>query len=364
MSDAFTPPTQNRSLHLCGNYRHLLQAVADLVADNQPGTIVYLEDYLPVSGALREKLRVACPLIEFIYTTDANEMRAFQNLPRFLPAILQRNLRLGGKSGVQAPTSWAGPLIGTRRFGTGYVYNSGFFLAKVVAGRCDRVVLRESGLENYVRFPVHGLKRLIRALWGLPPRHQVYGEERWIERIEVARPEALPAEVRKKGFRFTLAEVLGKLPPLQAGLISSAFLDADPITLDQDKPSAILLTQPLDLVSICQSADKHRIYSGIIDDLQSSGYRVYVKHHPRDTNISPTAAIAIPATFPMEAWPYFSHQRFDVAVALCSASIASESSSFADRAIQLLDPDEFNAAAFAGWPDKITASLLRVGQVS
>lgn len=348
-------------LHLCNNYRHLLISLANISATDRPATVIYLEDVLPIPADLRVRLATACPQAEFIFTNDADQITAFARLPTALPAILRRNLSLGGRFGMQRPHTWQPPFLSKKSFATGYLYHAGFFLSKAVAGLCDQVVLRESGLNNYAPIAVPPLKAMLRRLNGLPPHAQIWGEEPWIDAIEVSHPEDLPAAVRGKARRLTFADVMDILPAATAHRIAAAFLGTTPTTIMLHPRTAILLTQPLVEVGICTPAEKQALYENIGQRLSTAGYQIYVKPHPLEAHFHLPGACALPAAFPIEAWPYFSDQKFGLAVALCSASLVSGARTFAHRTTQLLQPHDFNAKTFISWPIQIEAALLKAG---
>lgn len=349
--------TGHRDLHLCNNYRHLLFALASIAGGGRPATVVYLEDDLPISKAIRTQLARACPKATFLFTSDRAEMAAFARLPKFLPPLLRRNLTLGGRFGLQRPMHWQPKLLAGQRFSRGYLYHSAFFFSKVVAGLCDEVVLRETGLNNYHAHPVPPLKGLVRFAAGLPARQQIWGEERWVDVIEVSITDNLPASVRGKARQVTFSDVMHTLPAKTAHDLASAFLADQPDLPTTEGDGALLLTQPLDGVNLCSTAEKQALYGRIVGHLRGLGYQVYVKHHPRDLPFALDGTIEIPTAFPIEAWPYVSQHRFDVAIALCSAALINGATAFARKTVQLLPTDAFNQAAVPGWDTEIAAAL-------
>lgn len=343
-------------LHLCNNYRHLLIALASIAAKAKPATIIYLEDDTPLPADLRQRLAAACPQARFLFTRDQDQIRAFARLPRFLPSILRRNLTFRRPFGLQRPQTWQPPLLGGRQFATGYLYHAGFFFSKVVAGLCSRVVLRESGLNNYVSLAVPWPKALIRFLVGRPPFRQTWGEETWIDAIEVTDPGQLPAVVRAKARKLTSADVLDRLPPSVSRHIAAAFLGDHPLVKPPSR-SALLLTQPLNAIKICSLAEQEAIYVGIISRLHQAGYTVYVKPHPLDLAPELPNVRLLPKTFPIEALPYLIDDKFDLALALCSAALTYGARPIARDNVQLLPQDLFNPQGFPHWSGLIDDAL-------
>lgn len=343
-------------LHLCNNYRHLLISLASIAAQERAATVVYLEDVLPLPVDMLLRLAKACPQANIILTRDIDQIAAFARLPAALPTILRRNLTLGGRFGLQRPRNWHPPLLAGQLFATGFFYHSGFFLSKAVAGLCCRVVLRESGLNNYTSLRVSPLKALLRLGVGLPPFRQSWGEEPWVDALEMSHPEDLPAVVRHKAQRLTFADVLDVLAPATARRIAAAFLGDLPQT-NLPPRSALLLTQPISEVGICGIEEQQQIYVGIAKRLKESGYTVYVKPHPLDHTLELPDVYKLPGSFPIEAWPYFSDQKFSLAVALCSSSLTFGARVFAHHNLQLLAPKNFNANSYTQWPVLIEKAL-------
>ena len=366
-------------LYLCNAYRHLLVALALVIAAGRPAWVIYLEDECPLPPDLRARLARACPEARLICSKDRTQMAAFMRLPGFVPGILRRNLRPAPVwPGLIRPGRWRAPLLEGQRFATGHVFHAGFFFSKVVAGSCDRVVLRESGLNNYITLPVPRGKALLRGLSGLPARAQVWGEDRWIDRIEVSRPEDLPAPVRGKGHGFRLEDLFAALPQDRARALGTAFLGGPlppdaaeakgtyPTDLSTGGPDALLLTQPLEDIDLCSAAEKRALYAALVTVLRAHGYRVHVKPHPRERVVPLPDTRTLPAEVPIEAWPLASAQRFDLAVALCSASLEVGTASFARRRCQLVAPDQFVPGRFAalipGLPRRLEQRLSQRGQ--
>lgn len=315
------PPT---TLHLCNTYRQLLLALAA----GGPSTVVYLTDAVPLDVPAQARVMRLCPDVRFLFLSDAALEARFANLPAWLPAIVRRNVRISGPATFARPADWHPDELAGLRFHTGYLYHSGFFAAKVLAARCDRIVLRESGMNNYATLPVPPLKGLLRLASGLPPRQQVWGEEPWVDTIEVEHPERLPSPVRAKGRRLVWAEHLrGADPGCVRALINALVPDLPEIRLR--RPAALILTQPLDEIGLCSSAETSAIYGHLATRLAALGYQIYVKNHPREAGHTPAGAVALPSTFPIEAWEFTGNPPFALAVAFHSAALDQAQSGFA-----------------------------------
>lgn len=344
-----------RTLHLCNALGQLLTALCDIAQAPGPATLIYLEDESPLGPERTIRLKAAFPDLELITLKDSDAIEAFATLPTVFPAILRRNFapRLG--TGWR-PAGWRLAELADRKFQSACLYHSGFFMAKVAASCADRVVLREAGLNNYATYPVSPFKAVLRLLSGLPPFRQRIGEERWIDIIEVARPEGLPTSLRRKACAQSLALLRQGLDDEQITRIATIFSDRVP----RPKPgltAAIILTQPLETIGQGSSLAKQRLYAALADVLREAGYTIYVKNHPREARFSPPGTIAIDHQLPVELWTLTQGTPFTCAVALCSAALAGAHDGFCVRAIQLVSPEDFNPRGWRDWSDNVADRL-------
>lgn len=347
-----------RSLHLCNTHGHLLVALCDIVRTDAPVTLVYLDDEIPLPDTMQDRLRTAFPHLTLHIIQDHAMADTFANLPRALPAVIRRNLRWGGNL-LQTARGWQPDMFAGHPISHAYIHNTGFFMAKVVAGHAQTVTLRESGLNNYVGRPVSGLKQSLRLLLGRNPRWQIMGEETWVNHIAVARPEDLPAQVRKKGQTHNLQDHLTQLTDAQKQTLVHC-LAPDLPDLPAGTRTALLLTQPLDLVGMCDTATKHRLYGNMVTRLAADGFTVFLKNHPRDAPFILPGTTPIDPITPIELWSLSSNQRFDLGIALCSASLAHGTDNLCTRARQLVSPEHFHATGFNDWHRDIPARLSAV----
>lgn len=342
-------------LHLCNTHGQLLVALCDIVRNDDPVTLLYLDDEIPLPPDMQTRLRKAFAHLTLHICSDHGMAAQFANLPRALPALIRRNLRWG-KASLQGAQHWQPDILAGQTISHAYIHNTGFFMAKVVAGHARTVTLRESGLNNYVGRPVTGLKRVLRILAGRTPGWQIMGEEPWVDHIAVARPADLPVAVRAKGQAHDLHSSLARLDPAQKQTILDC-LTADLPTLPAGKPTALVLTQPLDLVGMCDTATKHRLYQDIVTRLIAGGYEVYLKNHPRDTSFVIPDTIPLDPITPIELWSLTTQSRFDLGLALCSASLAHGTEGLCTKAVQLVTPDAFQPVHFKDWAPDIPARL-------
>ena len=353
-------------IHLCNTYRQMLMALSDIMAGGEPATVIYLQDYLPIGVAGQRRLQEICTHVDFIYTSDIKELQAFRQLPRWVPEILSRNIRFTRYGMPLRPHEWRPDYLKGRRFSTGYVYHSGFFMSKIVAGISDEVVLREDGYTNYTPHDVPSLlKRLLRWFHGLPPGVQVFGEEPWITRIEMSSPERLPPNIRHKARELLFDDLMMAIPAEAAQRLAATF--APSLASFDDNQSrqktALLLTPPIDIVGMCTVGRKTEIYQHIADWLLAHDCRVFVKNHPREPAFELQRTITVPGSFPIEAWPFMTPVKFDVGIALCTSALLDNKLSFVKSGVQLVTSDTFFAHATDSWPAQISANLEKLEEI-
>lgn len=364
MTIADSPTPSGAEVHVCDNYAQLLVATADLAGrrspEGEPPLLLFLDDRLRLADDLRTMLADTTGA-DIVVASDLDSIERFARLPRWMPAIVRRNVSWTRRRRPIRPSAWRQSPVGSRSFEAGYVYHPGYFLSKVVAGRCQQVVMRDCGYAAYVRHRVPWSRKATRVVARRSPRWQIWGEERWVDRIQVARPELLPASVRHKAERVAIDELMGALEPITAQRIADAFWgDAEQIRLGSE-PTALLLTQPIDDLGMCTTAEKRALYAGIARRLRDRGFAVAVKPHPREFSSSIDGVPSISPAFPIEAWTWRGQRPFDVAVSLNSAALAPLAVSFAAQTIQLVPYERFYPAfadqwggfidqAFAAWP--------------
>lgn len=357
---AATPDVLDPDAHLCDNYSHLLRAVADLVgrrteAHASRHVVYFIDDRFQLDEDVRcelERLSGA----DVVRISDAAAVEAFARLPRRLPGVVRRNISWRSGRPI-TPFQWAPAELADRSFGTAYVYHPGFFLSKVLAGRSGRVVMRDSGYSNYVRHRVPLTKAAVRLLAGRSPFRQTWGEERWIDEIEVVRPDRLPGRVQRKGRRLTLDDLMTKLPAAEAQAVAMAFWGDHPLPSGTLEHAALLVTQPIELLGICSEADKTRLYADIATRLRDRGFEVVVKPHPREPDTVIPGVPHLPSAFPIEAWQWLDRPPFAAAVSLNSAALADNRVGFALDHLQLVPPTKFYGSEWSTWPSLIDAAF-------
>ena len=317
--------------------------------------ILYINDHLPIGDRLSSELEWLTSA-EIVRVSDAAAVEEFAQLPRILPGMLRRNVSWRGAMPL-VPHRWTPPILEDREFDTAYVYNPGFFLSKVVAGCSRRVVMRDSGYANYVRHRVRPRKALPRLLAGRSPLFQTWGEERWIDDIQVVRPDLVPIRVRGKASRITLDGFMAELSAERSLALAQSFFGEQHPALEMDGPTALIVTQPIDQLEMCTTAQKLELYEALAERVRQHGFDVVVKPHPREVVAPLAGSPQIPQAFPIEGWTYLERSPFDLAVSLNSAALSDEHVRFAERRLQLVPPDRFYPRYWNSWPAMIERSF-------
>lgn len=345
-------------LYIAPSSRPLLLSFAAALLDANPAEIVYMNDFAPLPESVMAALQQRFPEISLSIRTDRDCVKAFATLPGWFPALLRRNLapRRGNwlAGPADSPPDWMRP-----RYRKAVIYVTGPFLTKTLQNRCYSIILREDGLGNYHPRRVGWGKAILRAMAGLPPRQHFMGEEKWVSRIELARPGDLPLRLRHKAGQLTLTNLLNALPPATCRSLIGAFWSGPAFA--PSGPAALVVQQPLAALGITTEAEEKTIYSALTERLRQKGYDVYIKRHPQDDDPACYDRHEIPRFFPIEAWPWLYSRRFTVAVAVCSAALDIDSPEFSAARIQLTRPEAFTRGDLSGWESALESGLTALG---
>lgn len=334
-------------IHLCITYRQLLMAICDALKTGRETTIVCPIDYQYINSLVRYRLIRAYPDIKFHFVREQSHIAAFATLPAMMPSIVRRNVTLQG--GIRTPSQWCPNFLQGQRFDIGYIYHTGPFLAKVLRGLCSSMVLREDGLSNYVPQPLSVKKAVVRACFGLPWRAQVWGDEPWVTAVEAENPDALPEVIRGKGMQLKLMDLLSCIDDVQRLRLATIFDLNQYIGFNEPK-GCLILTQPIDLVGLCSEADKLTLYTRLADLFLAQGYRVFLKHHPKEMAYHIGRDVEqLPTAFPIELWSTITGHRFVYCVALCSTALATNEMRVAEHHMQVVPIEYFNARHASQW---------------
>lgn len=281
-------------VHLCITYRQLVMAICDTYSNEENlikrnTSIICLIDFQFIPIDIRYNLIKNFNDIKFYFLRESSIINEFSILPHFFPSIIRRNITFRKHNPIIYPHQWKPKVLNGLSFETGYVYHSGPFLSKVFRGICNTLILREDGLSNYIPHNVSLSKGIIRALFGLSYRDQVWGEEKWIHMIEVERPVDLPQRVRHKAREYSFGNLLHHTSTETKNLLKKTFL-LDVLDLNKNKKTCIILTQPVDDDKYCSTELKMELYNIIAKKFLDRDYLVYLKQHPKEK------AYSIPVT--------------------------------------------------------------------
>ncbi|MCB5408457.1 alpha-2,8-polysialyltransferase family protein [Pseudogemmobacter faecipullorum] len=339
-------------LYLAPSSRPLLFSYISALLSGHAAEIVYMNDYAPLPEEVRLGLIRAFPDIHLSVRRDSDCIEEFATLPRWMPALLRRNFAPGA-SGLLAgpadrPPEWLGP-----GYRNAYIYVTGPFMMKTLRRRCQSIILREEGLGNYHSQQIPPVKALARAARGLSPFRQWMGEEDWVDRIEIARPEALPPGLRRKAAPRQVFAMMEQLPDAAARRLVQAFWPG-PAFGGLPMRSALILSQPLAGMGMMSAPEAERLYAEMAGMLRQAGYSVMFKTHPQERA---RREGALPGFFPIEAWRWLHPEKFDLAVALCSAALDEVGSMFSRDQLQLCSPREFGRNQVSGWRSRLERAL-------
>ena len=338
----------NSTVHLCITYRQILMAICDAIATQRQTTVIVLIDYQHVPIDIRYRLARHFNFIRFCFINESQILESYATLPRFVPAIMRRNISFDSNMRPCRPQQWIPDFLAGCHFATGYIYHSGPFMAKVLRGLCERLILREDGLSNYVVQRVSRGKGVIRLCFGLSPTAQVWGEEPWVHAVEAEHPDRLPDQVKGKAQELKFSQLLNAIDPLARIAFMKVFGLEAFAQLETGK-SCVLLTQPVSEVGLCSTELKLTLYQQLVDQFIAKGYTVYVKRHPKEDEYWLEHTTRLPSAFPIELWYYITGHRFDCGVALCSSALASDAEPIAHRLLQLIPLEYFNARYSSKW---------------
>lgn len=324
-------------------------AICDALESKRLTTIVCLVDHQEIDFQFSQRLVALYPEVDFYFVRDREIVDEFSNLPCWIPKVFRRKFRVKKLFFIELPRQWVPEFLAGKSFDVGYIYHVSPFLAKVFRGLCTTVVLREDGFSNYVKRSVSFFKALVRACCGLTWRYRVWGDERWVDSVEVEYPNRLPKSIRHKSSVLNLSALLSIIDAEHRERLSKVFDLQDYLNFNEPK-GCLVLTQPVDKIKLCSEDEKLKIYTRIVDRFLEHGYRVFLKHHPAEEFYKLNRNVDyLPTNFPIELWPYLTRHRFVCCVALCSTSIATNSMSISDFNIQIVPLEIFKSERFDQW---------------
>ncbi|MGR5287486.1 polysialyltransferase family glycosyltransferase [Vibrio maritimus] len=340
--------------HLCITYAHLLAALSKCLECSEYSHTIFMPiDFQYVHPKIRKSLKESFPHIRFVFVKESTFIRSFSRGRDFLPSIVNRNLSFS-KGYFVRPKLWQRANYFDVEYERCYVYHSGPFLAKVLAGQSRKTILRVDGFASYQYQSVQPLKGVLRLMFGLSPKRQIWGEEKWIDVVEAPHPEMIPcSNIRQKAqqtfdvFKYLHDDtVRGKLMDC-FGVAESCYAQAH--------TQVLLLTQPISEAGLCDAEFKQTLYTRLIELMHSKGFDVILKRHPREQQMIVLNCTELPLDFPVELL-YFLGIKFKVALALNTAALNPETP-LAVQQVQLIPLDKFSCQCTYMWHDLIAKNL-------
>ncbi|AOV97390.1 hypothetical protein A9798_10775 [Edwardsiella hoshinae] len=334
----------NQEIHVCITFRQLIFAVIDLSNKNTEGVIVFLIDYQNISFDIRYRLIKNFKKIKFLFIKENCMVNEFSCFSERIPGLLRRNLSfsLTDMKIFLGTRKWVPEIFKKYYFDVAYIYHSGPFVSKVMRAVSDKIILREDGLSNYLIHPITLIKAISRLFFFLSPTGQVWGEEKWVNSLQVESPEKLPMRVIHKASKISFEEIASKLSLNNRQKLLDSFSFEACLPKTKNIKTCLILTQPIDSVGICSTKDKIFFYNIISEKFLSLGYIVYMKNHPKEKVFSLPNVIDLAREFPVELISFVADIKFTYCVALCSTSIASNAGKLAVNNIQFIPLHLYN----------------------
>ena len=338
--------------HLCISLRQLIIAISESYGDIKnkhtifaPRNFFYNTDdfFVKLKGVFENEN------IIFIFNDEEYYLREFNSSKS--KNIICRNLTIRNKK-ILTLNKWSKLYSNIESFDIAYLYHSGPFLAKILAYSSNYVVLKEDGIANYCEHKLTFLKSIIRLFFFLNPRNQVWGEERWIDILDVKYPEKLPKRVQKKSRKnqFDLLNKLKTNKNLKQNIYDLFSIDLRFINESQGK-KIIIMTQPVDQDNLISKVDKKIIYQYIIDFFGDKG-SVFLKQHPREFSDIYSNVISLDKNFPIEV--ISNDIMFDYSISLCSTA---SDFNIAENNLSLIEVKFFKQEYSNKWIDIIKKKL-------
>lgn len=344
-------------IHLTITLRQLTVAILDST-DKKESTIIHLLDYQFIPFDIRYLLIKKFPYITFYFVKEKTALISFNPYNEKNTSFLSRNISIKQLK-IKTINCWEPPILQNKVYDIGYIYHSGPFYSKVIRNVCREVILREDGLSNYMEYSVPIIKGIIRSiLYRVNYKKQVWGDEPWVNKIEVETPQKLPLAVRYKGREFKFSKLIqsnGNKEQLKKLLLCYNIN----LNTNNTSENALILTQPIDIDGYCSEKEKLAIYQKIANIFNRNNIITFVKHHPREKQYLLSGVHTLPNIFPIELLPYCLERKFKYCIALCSTALSVNNNSIAENEIQIIPLEKFRKEQFPHWNsyvDKINLS--------
>lgn len=217
-----------------------------------------------------------------------------------------------------------------------YLFHDGPMLSQYLLNLdLGEYFLVEDGAANYRKLKWQDMaKNKVKSIIGLYPP---MGRSPRINKILVQEPERLPKDIRHKGMRLPLQElILNAKESDKAIILGKVFPDVSRnISLGVSRHKVLLLTQPLSEDGLMSEDEKISLYSRVLQRYPHSD--IYLKPHPRERTdyqvVFGGQITIIPRELPLEILSWYDNVNFDVVITWNSSAI--NNISFAKEKVRL-----------------------------
>jgi len=183
--------------------------------------------------------------------------------------------------------------------------------------------LVEDGAANYRKLKwLDRVKNMVKSIIGLYPS---MGRSPRINKILVQEPERLPKDIRHKGIRLPLQQLMFNVKESDKAIIlRQVFPDVSRnISLGASRHKVLLLTQPFSEDGLMSEDEKISLYSRVLQHYSHS--YIYIKPHPRERTdyqaVFGGQINIIPREFPLEILSWYDNVNFDLVITWNSSAI-------------------------------------------
>ncbi len=336
------------NIYICSTVRHLLFALLKASQnDSEQHHILFFSDFQQASlhdwnlGSLPESI-----VVHDVQRADFRAQLGSRWQTRLYYYLAMRNLA------APAPLQQAflqvlartcpvfGAAFAAARHRSLWLFNERNKMARLFRLTTPRFSVIEEGAGNYLGVHVAAWKKPLRLLLGRPPGQWYFGEDRRCDAVWVQHPDKLPAYVRHKGRRIDFfSDRSGH------DLVLQLFPAQDELRLPAN--TVILATSPVDDLDGISKEQKLRLFRLLADQLETQGYAVRIKPHPRENSADYAEygerLLRSTAKLPLELFILASDAVLTVVSPYTSAGIGMEAQV---RPVQLLsNPADRGAAA-------------------
>ncbi|WP_338825127.1 hypothetical protein MHOCP_06840 [Moorella humiferrea] len=205
-----------------------------------------------------------------------------------------------------------------------YLFHDGPMLSQYLLNlNLGEYLLIEDGAANYRKLKWQDMaKNMVKSIIGLfPPM----GRSSRINKILVQEPERLPKDIRHKGMRLCLQELMFNVKENDKLIIlRKVFPDLSrDISHGISGHKVLLLTQPFSEDGLMSEDEKISLYSRVLQRYPQS--HICLKPHPRERtdyqSVFGNQITIIPREFPLEILSWYDNVNFDLVITWNSSAI-------------------------------------------